>query len=193
MESSLVLCSGNTGKIAEMKALLPAHYRVLGLADVGLGPELPETGATLHANALQKAAYVHERCGLPCLADDTGLEVDALHGAPGVFSARFAGPQKSAEANMVLLLQRLAGVTKRRARFRTVLAYVHAQGSELFEGVLEGTIAQAPRGTQGFGYDPVFLPHMSDLTLGELSAEKKNAISHRAQAMWKAARSLSGH
>ncbi len=181
----LVLCSGNPGKIAEMKALLPAGIVVRSLVDVGLPPDLPETGATLEANAEQKARFAFERCGLPCLADDTGLEVDALGGAPGVLSARYAGAAKDPVANMALLLERLAHAHDRRARFRTVLALVDEQGVERFEGEVQGSITEAPRGTGGFGYDPVFLPAMSDLTFAELDPARKNAISHRGRAMWR--------
>jgi XTP/dITP diphosphohydrolase len=181
----LVLCSGNPGKILELQALLPTGMRVRSLAELGLPLDLPETGATLEANAEQKARFAFERCGLPCLADDTGLEVTALKGEPGVLSARFAGPAKDPVANMALLLERLKGVTDRSARFRTVLALVDAEGLRTFEGEVRGTITEAPRGTGGFGYDPVFLPEMSDLTFAELPVAKKNAISHRGQAMWR--------
>lgn len=186
----LVLCSGNPGKLAELRALLPPGVTVRTLADVGLPEDLPENGDTLEANALEKARFAFERCGLPCLADDTGLEVDALGGAPGVRSARYAGPARDPAANMALLLERLAGVTDRRARFRTVLALVHRGGEQLFEGEVRGAITEAPRGAAGFGYDPVFLPAMSDLTFAELPAASKNAISHRGRAMWRFAQWL---
>jgi XTP/dITP diphosphohydrolase len=186
----LVLCSGNPGKLAELRALLPPGVTVHALADVGLPDDLPETGDTLEANALEKARFAFERCGLPCLADDTGLEVEALGGAPGVRSARYAGPAKDPAANMAMLLDRLAGVMERRARFRTVLALVHAGGEQLFDGEVRGTITERPRGTGGFGYDPVFLPEMSDLTFAELPATSKNAISHRGRAMWRFAQWL---
>jgi XTP/dITP diphosphohydrolase len=186
----LVLCSGNPGKLAELRALLPPGVTVRALADVGLPDDLPETGDTLEANALEKARFAFERCGLPCLADDTGLEVEALDGAPGVRSARYAGPAKDPAANMALLLDRLAGVTDRRARFRTVLALVHAGGEQLFDGEVRGAITEGPRGTGGFGYDPVFLPEMSDLTFAELPAASKNAVSHRGRAMWRFAQWL---
>ena len=130
---------------------------------------------------------------MPCVADDTGLEVNALNGAPGVLSARYAGPEKSAEANMRKLLRELDGVAERRARFRTVIAYIDAEGVDFFEGEVRGTIIEAPRGTGGFGYDPIFLPEMSDLTFAELDSTRKNAISHRGQAMWKFARFMSEH
>lgn len=187
----LLLCTGNAGKLAELKALLPARWRLRTLSDAGLPLDLPETGATLEANALQKARFAQERTGSICVADDTGLEVDALNGAPGVHSAYYGGPAKDPKANMDRLLRELQGATDRRARFRTVVAYVDGSDVHLFEGEVRGTITTAPRGTGGFGYDPVFLPEASDLTFGELDATRKNAISHRAHAVWKLVRFLS--
>ncbi len=191
MEADLVLCTGNPGKVEEIRALLPARLKIVGLTEMGLPQDLPETGDTLHANAEQKARFAFERCGLPCIADDTGLEVDALNGAPGVFSARYAGEEKSADANMHKLLTEMHGRTDRRAHFRTVIAHVDGTGVEFFEGTVDGTITEEPRGTGGFGYDPIFLPVMSNLTFGELDAMRKNAISHRGQAVWKLVRWLS--
>ncbi len=186
----MVLCTGNPGKVAELRVLLPQGVELLSLAEVGLPTDLPETGATLEANALQKARYAFERTGLPCIADDTGLEVDALNGAPGVLSARYAGPAKDPAANMALLLRELHDGKDRSARFRTVIAFI-AEGIErVFEGEVRGEIIDAPRGTGGFGYDPIFRPHMSDLTFAEMDARTKNAISHRAQAAWRFARFL---
>ncbi|HMU12549.1 MAG: RdgB/HAM1 family non-canonical purine NTP pyrophosphatase [Bacteroidetes bacterium] len=186
----MVLCTGNPGKIAELRALMPPDMELLSLADVGLPADLPETGATLEANALQKARFAHERTGLPCIADDTGLEVLALGGAPGVRSARYAGEAKDPAANMALLLRELATATDRSARFRTVIALVDARGEHVFEGQVRGRITTDRRGSGGFGYDPVFLPEMSDLTFAELDPVRKNAISHRGQAVWKLARFL---
>lgn len=191
--NEIVLCSGNPGKIKEFEVLMPPGIRVRSLAELGMPLDLPETGDTLEANAEQKARYVFERTGLPCMADDTGLEVLALGGAPGVLSARYAGPAKDAAANMELLLNNMSGKADRDARFRTVIAYVDAQGLQLMEGEVKGRIIEAPRGSGGFGYDPIFLPAMSDLTFAELPLEKKNAISHRAQAMWRLAQWLDEH
>jgi XTP/dITP diphosphohydrolase len=188
----LLLCSGNPGKLAELKALLPARFELITLAEAGLPDELPETGDTLEHNALQKARYARERTGLACIADDTGLEVRALDGAPGVHSARYAGPAKDPRANMEKLLAELAIATDRHARFRTVIALIDDAGEHLFEGTVEGTITDRPRGTGGFGYDPVFLPEMSDLTFAELPLKQKNAISHRGRAVWKLAMFLAG-
>lgn len=186
--SKLLLCTGNPGKIAELRALLPSSFELLGLVDVGLPLDLPETGDSFAANATQKARFAFERTGLTCIADDSGLEVTALGGAPGVYSARYAGEAKNDQANMAKLLRELQGVADRSATFRTVIALIDAEGEHLFEGEVRGTITTEPRGTQGFGYDPVFLPEMSDLTFAELDAKMKNAISHRGHAVWKLVR-----
>lgn len=193
MDAELVLCTANPGKVAELKAMLPGQWRVLGLTDVGVIEDIPESGETLEANAELKARHVFERTGLPCIADDTGLEVAALGGAPGVHSARYAGPARDPAANMRKLLDALAGRTDRDARFRTVIAYVDAQGTRCFEGEVAGTITDAPRGSGGFGYDPVFLPHMSTLTFAELDPARKNAISHRGRAVWRLVEWLTEH
>ncbi|MBK9421164.1 MAG: RdgB/HAM1 family non-canonical purine NTP pyrophosphatase [Flavobacteriales bacterium] len=189
--SKLLLCTGNGGKVAELRAMLPEAMELLSLAEAGLPNDLPETGDTFAANALQKARFAFERTGLMCIADDSGLEVKALSGAPGVYSARYAGVAKSDTANMVKLLREMEAVSDRSARFRTVVALVDDSGEHLFEGEVRGTITKEPRGNNGFGYDPVFLPEMSDLTFAELDAKMKNAISHRGQAVWKLVRWLS--
>lgn len=189
--SRYLLCTGNPGKAAELRDLLPTGIELIMLAEAGLSNDLPETGDTLEANALQKARFAHERTGLPCIADDTGLEVDALNGAPGVLSARYAGEAKDPVANMAKLLDELRDALDRSARFRTVIALVTNEEEYTFEGEVRGTITDAPRGTGGFGYDPVFLPEMSDLTFAELDARRKNAISHRGRAVWKLVRFLS--
>lgn len=189
--SKLLLCTGNGGKVAELRAMLPEAMELLSLAEAGLPNDLPETGDTFAANALQKARFAFERTGLMCIADDSGLEVKALSGAPGVYSARYAGVAKSDTANMVKLLREMEAVSDRSARFRTVVALVDDSGEQLFEGEVRGTITKEPRGNNGFGYDPVFLPEMSDLTFAELDAKMKNAISHRGQAVWKLVRWLS--
>lgn len=183
----MLLCTGNPGKAAELRALLPSGVEVVTLADVGLPTDLPEEADTLEGNALQKARFAHARTGLPCLADDTGLEVCALGGALGVHSARYAGEAKDAGANMRKLLAALEGKEDRRACFRTVLAWVAAGEERIFEGMVEGRIVLEPRGSKGFGYDPVFLPQGSALTFAEMDAAEKNALSHRARAMHAAA------
>jgi XTP/dITP diphosphohydrolase len=180
---SLLLCSGNPGKLAELRALLPTEVEVLSLPDVGLAADLPESGDTLVANALEKARFAFAHAGVPCLADDTGLEVDALSGRPGVHSARYAGSAKDPRANMDLLLRELNGVVDRSARFRTVLALVTAEGEHTFEGVVEGAITEAPSGSGGFGYDPVFRPLGCTTTFAEMDAATKNAVGHRGRAM----------
>jgi len=187
----LVLCTGNAGKASEVRALLPVGFVFRSLADLGLPLDVPETSDSLMGNALQKARYAFQRTSLPCIADDTGLEVDALKGAPGVFSARYAGEDRDAQANMNKLLKEMEGVVDRTARFRTVLALVGPTGEHTFEGEIKGTITTTPRGTGGFGYDPIFLPEMSDLTFAELDLRRKNAISHRSRAVWKLIRFLS--
>lgn len=188
----ILLCTGNQGKLTELRELLPKELELLSLAQCGLPADLPENGDTLEANALEKARFAFERTGLPCLADDTGLEVDALDGAPGVRSARYAGEAKDAAANVRLLLQQMKGTDQRSARFRTVIAWVGPQGECLFEGRVEGHIAGEPRGNGGFGYDPVFVPAGEDLTFAEMDLDAKNRISHRARAMSKVVAYLAG-
>ena len=179
----LILCTGNTGKLAELRVLLPQHITLLSLPDVDLPTDLPETGATLEANALEKARYAFERTGLPCVADDTGLEVNALGGAPGVYSARYAGEARDAGSNMAKLLEELSGQADRSARFRTVLALITDQGEEVFEGTVEGTIALVQKGVNGFGYDPLFIPKGYSGTFAELDPALKNSMSHRSLAV----------
>lgn len=179
----MVLCTGNIGKVTELRALLPSDIELLSLWDVDLPTDLPETGATLEANALQKARFAFERCGLCCLADDTGLEVEALHGAPGVYSARYAGVTKDPVANMAKLLLDLDSVADRAARFRTVLTFVDSSAEHTFEGVVKGYITEEPRGRGGFGYDPIFVPDGSVLTFAEMDLPLKNTMSHRRRAI----------
>ncbi|MBK8499090.1 MAG: RdgB/HAM1 family non-canonical purine NTP pyrophosphatase [Flavobacteriales bacterium] len=186
----IILCTGNPGKMIELRALLPEGIELGSLADGGLPTELPENGDTLEANALEKARFAFGRCGEPCLADDTGLEVDTLNGLPGVLSARYAGEAKDAQANMRKLLRELDGKEPRTARFRTVIAFVGPDDEALFEGTVEGRILEAPRGDGGFGYDPLFVPQGEERTFAEMDAAAKNAISHRARAVEKAVRYL---
>lgn len=178
----LYFASQNKNKIREISALLPDGNEVLGIDDV-TSHELEETGDTLEANALQKAIFVANATGHPAFADDTGLEVDALNGAPGVMSARYAGEEKSAEANIQKLMSELAGKSNRNAQFRTVIAYVNGNDQQLFEGKVEGKIIESPRGNEGFGYDPVFVPEGSNKTFAEMTLEEKNRFSHRARAV----------
>ncbi|MBX2977776.1 MAG: RdgB/HAM1 family non-canonical purine NTP pyrophosphatase [Flavobacteriales bacterium] len=189
---TLVLCTANAGKVTEMRAMMPAGWQVLSLAEAGIREELPETGSTLEENALQKARTAHALCGLPCIADDTGLEVDALGGAPGVYSARYAGPERDDRANVRKLLDVLSGSVDRRAHFRTVIAWVEAGAEHLFEGRVDGSITTEENGAGGFGYDPVFRPEGSELTFAEMERGEKNAISHRGRAMARFAEWMKG-
>ena len=164
--------------------MLPDGLKLVGLTDLGRTDPLPETSDTLEGNALQKVRYVKEHYGYDCFADDTGLEVDALHGAPGVYSARYAGEDCDSAANVRKLLAALDGVADRRARFRTVIAFVtDGEQEHLFEGEVGGHIATEEHGAGGFGYDPIFTPDGYDRTFAQLSADEKNAISHRGRAV----------
>ncbi len=183
--SSYCIASNNKHKIEEMSAIMGSSFSFLSLEDIGCSEELPETQNTLEGNALQKARFVFDRYKIPCFADDTGLEVEALHGEPGVYSARYAGPTRDAEANMNLLLNKLEGKSNRHARFRTVIALIDNQGEHLFEGIVEGTITHEKRGSGGFGYDPIFQPKGYTQTFGEMPLSEKNQISHRAKAVEK--------
>jgi XTP/dITP diphosphohydrolase len=183
----LIFASRNPDKISELSdALAGLPLSVSGVADIPGVPAVEETGATLEENALLKARAVHRATGELCLADDTGLEVDALGGAPGVRSARFGGPEQSYEKNLRKLLESLAGIPEQRrgARFRTVVALVLPDGTEMLaEGVCEGLILASPRGGGGFGYDPVFHYPQAGKTFSEMSLEEKQAVSHRGRAM----------
>lgn len=181
----LCFATNNQHKVDEVRAGLGAAIQLLTLQQSGIDEELPETQDTLEGNARQKAHHVFDRYGIPCFADDTGLEVDALQGAPGVYSARFAGPQRSATDNMNLLLEKLVHVQHREAQFRTVFHLVLENGDWVFEGIVRGKILTERRGAGGFGYDPLFLPEGSTLTLAEMSMEEKNRISHRGMAIRK--------
>ncbi|RAK66926.1 RdgB/HAM1 family non-canonical purine NTP pyrophosphatase [Hymenobacter edaphi] len=180
----LCFASNNAHKLDEIRPLLPAHIELLSLADIGCAEELPETQDTLEGNALQKARYVWDNYGVSCFADDTGLEVPALGGAPGVYSARYAGPQRSAPDNVQKLLRELDGSAERAARFRTVIALVSGAADQwTFAGEVPGHITTAPRGEGGFGYDPVFEPENQGRTFAEMTLDEKNARSHRARAV----------
>jgi len=181
----LCFASNNAHKLDEIRPLLPLAVQLLSLADIGCHEELPETQPTLEGNARQKAQYVFDNYGVACFADDTGLEVAALGGAPGVYSARYAGPQREATDNVAKLLHELATQPRREAQFRTVIALVRG-GNEVqeFSGAVAGAIAQAPIGGRGFGYDPVFIPAEGDgRTFAEMTLTEKNMLSHRARAV----------
>jgi XTP/dITP diphosphohydrolase len=185
MPKKIVFATNNLHKLEEVQHLLGEDFQLSGLAAIGCKEDIPEPHPTLEENAVAKAAYVFTRYGLPCFADDTGLEVDALGGTPGVLSARYAGEDKDPAANMDKLLSALDGHSDRKARFRTVIAYVSADGTHLFEGIVNGRILTEKRGSQGFGYDPVFLPDGYELSFAEMPLEMKNRLSHRARAMRK--------
>ncbi len=179
----LLFATNNRHKIEEVQALTGSSFQLTGLAEAGITEELPETGNTMQANALQKARYAFEKCGLPCFADDSGLEVEALDMAPGVYSARYAGPQKSDSDNMDKLLRELENKTSRRAQFRTVIAFTDGKQYLFFEGIVKGSIISERRGSNGFGYDPLFVPDGFEKTFAEMQPSEKNALSHRARAM----------
>jgi XTP/dITP diphosphohydrolase len=179
----LVLCTTNAGKIVELRALLAGVTEVVSLSDVGLAGGWEETADTFAGNALLKARSAYAACGVPCLGDDSGLEVDALGGAPGVRSARFAGEPADDRANVALLLHRMRGVKERSARFVTVLALVGAGSERIYTGLVAGAITHSPRGTMGFGYDPIFQPFGEVHTFAELTMEVKNRMGHRAAAV----------
>ncbi len=185
MKKRLLFASANKHKLTEIRALLePLGFELLGLHDLELFDDIPETGETLRENAFLKASYLHQQLGLPCFADDSGLEVEALHGAPGVHSARYAGEPRSDANNLNKLLQELAGSNNRKACFKTVICLIDENGAaHYFEGRVDGKITQEARGKGGFGYDPVFVPIAYQNTFAELPAEVKNQISHRARAV----------
>lgn len=179
----LVFATHNDHKLREVQQLLPESIELLSLKDIGCFDEIPETGQTLEDNAKIKADFVTQTYGFDCFSDDTGLLVDALDGRPGVYSARYAGEQKSARDNMAKLLSELKEKDNRNAHFKTVIHLNLQQQSVVFEGIVEGSITEKEHGTGGFGYDPIFRPNGHEKTFGELPAETKNAISHRGRAI----------
>jgi XTP/dITP diphosphohydrolase len=184
----LIFATNNPHKLEEIRHKLEGHFEILSLTDVGCNEELPETGNTLEANAAEKAWYVANKYNIDCFADDTGLEVESLNGEPGVYSARYAGSTSPsiavrAEANMNKLLQQLEGKPNRKARFRTVIAYIERGREYFFEGIVSGEIGKEKKGSDGFGYDPVFFPEGGSLTFAEMPLEQKNKISHRSRAV----------
>lgn len=178
----IVFASQNPKKLTEIRAVLPDNILLEDLSSFPVHEEIPETGSTLEENALQKARYVFERFGVNCVADDTGLEITALKGRPGVFSARYAGEQKDPEANMDKVLEELRGMKDRSARFRTVFALILDGKEYLFDGEVHGHITEERRGDKGFGYDPVFQPEGFEVTFAEMEATEKNKLSHRSRA-----------
>lgn len=180
----LVFATNNKHKLDEVRKITAQHnIEVVSLADIHCHDEIPETADTLEGNALQKAQYIQDKFGLDCFADDTGLEVEALGNAPGVYSARYAGSGHDSEANMQKLLQEMEGKTNRKARFRTVIALIIGDKQYCFSGIVNGTITTEKKGENGFGYDPIFIPEGYEQTFAELGDSVKNKISHRAKAV----------
>lgn len=182
----LVFATNNKHKLDEVRKITSHHpVEIVSLAEINCFDDIPETADTLEGNALQKAHYILEKFGLNCFADDTGLEVEALNNAPGVYSARYAGPGHDSEANMKKLLHEMEGKENRKARFRTVIALVWNGKTYTFDGIVNGTITTTKRGENGFGYDPIFIPEGYEQTFAELGNDIKNQISHRAKAVEK--------
>ena len=180
----LVFATNNAHKLEEIRAILGDKVEILSLNDIHCHADIPETADTLEGNAALKAAYIYEHYGLDCFADDTGLEVEALNGAPGIYSARYAGGEgHDSEANMKKLLREMEGKENRRAQFRTAICLIEGGKETLFEGIVKGEIIREKRGGSGFGYDPVFVPEGYTETFAEMGREEKNKISHRARAV----------
>lgn len=179
----LIFATNNNNKALEINSMTGDLWRIRSLSDIGFYEEVPETGNTLEENAIQKSRYIYDALGKDCFADDTGLEIEALDGAPGVYSARYAGPEKDSMQNIQKVLEKMQGVQNRTARFRTVIALILKGELKLFEGTVNGTILETLRGEKGFGYDPVFKPEGYDLSFAEMSLSQKNKISHRGLAV----------
>lgn len=178
----LVFATNNQHKLEEIRAVVGDHFNILSLADIGCQEDIPETADTLEGNASMKSQYVMERYGRNCFADDTGLEIGALSGRPGVYSARYAGPGHDHQKNMDKVLAEMAGITNRKARFRTVISLIIDGREYQFEGIVDGIIREAKSGSKGFGYDPIFQPEGYDVTFAEMELKDKNKVSHRARA-----------
>lgn len=183
MKKKLIFATNNLHKLNEVSQMLGNTFDLLSLKDINCYSDIPETANTLEGNALMKARFIYQRYHLNCFADDTGLEVEALNGAPGVFSARYAGETHDSKANMDKLLAEMKGIENRNAQFRTVIALIINEKEYLFEGLIKGMIIEKEKGSSGFGYDPVFIPEGFNETFAELGNEIKNKISHRAQAI----------
>ena len=181
--NKLVFATNNAHKLAEVRAILEPKFTIISLDDLNCKDDIPETADTLEGNALLKATYIHDKFGLDCFADDTGLEIEALNGEPGVYSARYAGEDNNSYNNMCKVLSLLENKTNRKACFRTVIALILGEKTNFFEGKIDGDIALLPKGKSGFGYDPIFVPEGYLLSFAQLSADEKNKISHRALAV----------
>ena len=185
MKRKLVFATNNAHKLEEISSILGKKIELLSLKDIECEANIPETADTLEGNATQKAEYIYKNYGLDCFADDTGVEVEALNGAPGIYSARYAGDGHDSESNMKKLLENLQGKENRKAQFRTAICLIMNGEKYLFEGIVKGEIIQEKRGGAGFGYDPIFVPEGYNLTFAELGNDIKNTISHRAKAVEK--------
>lgn len=181
----ILFATANQNKAAEIRRMLPSHFELITLSDIELNEDIPETSDTIEGNAKQKADYITEHFNLNCFADDTGLEIKALNGEPGVYSARYAGEERSDDANMQLVLEKLSVLNNRSARFKTVIALNINDEQHLFEGIVNGTIRTEKTGANGFGYDPIFEPENCGKTFGEMDMDEKNKYSHRARAFTK--------
>lgn len=180
---TLVFATNNRHKLEEIRAILKGIVEISGLGDIGFNEEIPEDQNTLEGNATQKALFIYDRFRIDCFADDTGLEIEALNGEPGVYSARYAGVNCSFDDNMNLVLKKMQGMSNRKARFRTVIALAERGEIRLFEGSINGTITTQKRGHMGFGYDPIFMPEGDHRTFAEMMTGEKNRVSHRALAV----------
>lgn len=185
MKKKLVFATNNAHKLEEIASILGDKIELLSLKDIHCQADIPETSDTLEGNAIQKAEYIHQHYGMDCFADDTGLEVEALNGAPGIYSARYAGEGHDSEANMKKLLENMQDKENRKAQFRTAICLIMDGETHLFEGIVKGEIIKEKKGGAGFGYDPIFVPEGYDLTFAELGNDIKNTISHRAKAVEK--------
>lgn len=183
MNKKLVFATNNPHKLKEISSILADQLEILSLNDINCHEDIPETAKTLEGNALLKAQFVYDKYNMDCFADDTGLEVEALNGEPGVYSARYAGEEHDSEANKLKLLKNMQGKKNRKAQFRTVISLILNGEKYQFEGIIKGQITTEERGISGFGYDPIFIPEGYDLTFAELGDEIKNKISHRSQAV----------
>jgi XTP/dITP diphosphohydrolase len=179
----IVFATNNPNKLKEIKALVPKHIEIVSLSEIGCNEDIPETGETLEANAFQKVNYVKEHFGYDCFADDSGLEINALNGNPGVYSARYAGPERNADANMAKIITELNGCDNRKAQFRTAIALVLNGEEQLFEGKVEGEISLTKLGEKGFGYDPIFVPENETRSFAQMTMQEKGEISHRGKAV----------
>lgn len=181
----IVFATNNPNKLKEIQSLIPKEIEIISLKEIGCNEDIPETGDTLEANAFQKAHYIKDNFNYDCFADDTGLEIDELNGDPGVYSARYAGPERNANANMNKVLNELKGKKNRKAQFRTAIALILKGEEHLFEGKVEGFISKDKQGNEGFGYDPIFIPENNIRSFAQMSMQEKGAISHRGRAVKK--------